>query len=116
VIEPAKTAFAVVDMQNYFMKPGFQGEVPKARAIVPAVSRLAAAAVGIALANNLGPLPMQVTNFLEDAAQGIAVYSASLSSQPNHAPFQGAATTSVVGAASDVQLTGVAAHIDHSGI
>src|SRR3981189_1186427 len=41
VIEPAKTAFVVVDMQNYFMKPGFQGEVPKARAIVPAVNRLA---------------------------------------------------------------------------
>jgi hypothetical protein len=35
VIDPAKTAFVVVDMQNYFMKPGFQGEVPKARAIVP---------------------------------------------------------------------------------
>ena len=43
VIEPAKTAFVVVDMQNYFMKPGFQGEVPKARAIVPSVNRLAAA-------------------------------------------------------------------------
>ena len=42
VIEPAKTAFVVVDMQNYFVKPGFQGEVPKARAIVPAVNRLAA--------------------------------------------------------------------------
>ena len=39
VIEPAKCAFVVVDMQNYFMKPGFQGEVPKARAIVPAVNR-----------------------------------------------------------------------------
>jgi ureidoacrylate peracid hydrolase len=43
VIEPTKTAFVVVDMQNYFMKPGFQGEVPKARAIVPSVNRLAAA-------------------------------------------------------------------------
>src|SRR5713226_8649450 len=43
VIEPAKTAFVVVDMQNYFMKPGSQGEVPKARAIVPAVNRLASA-------------------------------------------------------------------------
>jgi len=42
-IEPPKCAFVVVDMQNYFMKPGFQGEVPKARAIVPAVNRLAAA-------------------------------------------------------------------------
>src|SRR4030081_43298 len=40
VIEPTKTAFVVIDMQNYFMKPGFQGEVPKARAIVPAVNRL----------------------------------------------------------------------------
>src|SRR5215471_5622752 len=43
VMVPAKTAFVVVDMQNYFMKPGFQGEVPTARAIVPAVNRFAAA-------------------------------------------------------------------------
>jgi ureidoacrylate peracid hydrolase len=43
VIEPAKTAFAVVDMQNYFVKPGFQGEVPMARRIVPTINRLAAA-------------------------------------------------------------------------
>ncbi len=70
-------------------------------------------AVGLALANNLGPLNAQTINFLEDAAQGTAVYSASLSSQPNHAPFQGAATASVASAANDVQLTGVATHIDH---
>ena len=38
VIEPAKTAFVVIDMQNYFMKPGYQGEIPIARAIVPAVN------------------------------------------------------------------------------
>jgi ureidoacrylate peracid hydrolase len=43
VIEPAKTALVVIDMQNYFMKPGFQGEVPMARKIVPTVNRLAAA-------------------------------------------------------------------------
>ncbi len=42
-LDAAKTAFVVVDMQNYFMKPGYQGEVPTARAIVPAVNRLAAA-------------------------------------------------------------------------
>ena len=42
VMEPAKTAFVVVDMQNYFVKPGFQGEVPMARAIVPHINRLAA--------------------------------------------------------------------------
>ena len=46
-------------------------------------------AVGLALANNLGPLPGQVTNFLQDAAQGTALYSASLASQPAHKPFQG---------------------------
>jgi hypothetical protein len=72
--------------------------------------------VGVALANNLGPLNAQAINFLEDAAQGTAIYSASLSSQPNHAPFQGAATASVGGAVNDVQLTGVAAHIDHGVI
>ncbi len=42
-IEPAKTAFVVVDMQNYFMKPGYQGEIPMARAVVPTVNRLARA-------------------------------------------------------------------------
>src|SRR5215470_15296086 len=45
-IEPAKAAFVVVDMQNYFVKPGFQGEVPMARAIVPTINRLAAAMRG----------------------------------------------------------------------
>lgn len=43
VLDAAKTAFVVIDMQNYFMKPGFQGEVPMARQIVPHVNRLAAA-------------------------------------------------------------------------
>lgn len=42
-MEPAKTALIVIDMQNYFMKPGFLGEVPMARQIVPHVNRLAAA-------------------------------------------------------------------------
>lgn len=43
MMEPAKTALIVIDMQNYFMKPGFLGEVPMARQIVPNVNRLAAA-------------------------------------------------------------------------
>jgi ureidoacrylate peracid hydrolase len=42
VMDPAKTALVVVDMQNYFMKPGYQGEVPRAREIVAGVNRLAA--------------------------------------------------------------------------
>jgi ureidoacrylate peracid hydrolase len=40
VIEPAKTALLVVDMQNYFMHPDYQA-VPMAREIVPNVNRLA---------------------------------------------------------------------------
>jgi nicotinamidase-related amidase len=40
---PAKTAFLVVDMQNYFMHPDHQAAVPMAREIVPHVNRLAAA-------------------------------------------------------------------------
>ena len=43
VMNPTKTAFVVIDLQNYFMKPGFQGEVGPARMIVPAVNKLAAA-------------------------------------------------------------------------
>ncbi len=41
-IDPAKTALVVVDMQNYFVKPGYMGEVPLAREIVPAINRMAA--------------------------------------------------------------------------
>jgi probable HAF family extracellular repeat protein len=44
-------------------------------------------AVGVELANNLGPLNGQVINFLDDAAQGTAGYSASLIGQPAHQPF-----------------------------
>ena len=62
-------------------------------------------AVGVALVNNLGFLPGQVTNFLEDAAQGTAVYSASLASQPIAAPF---ATAPI-----SIQLVGAAALVDH---
>ncbi len=43
--------------------------------------------VGVALATNLGPLSGQVTNFLDDAAQGTAVYGASLVGQTPHQPF-----------------------------
>jgi hypothetical protein len=67
-------------------------------------------AVGVALANNLGPLTGQVMNFLEDVAQGTAVYSAPLSSEPI---TQGAANGSAATAAGEVQVTGVATAIDH---
>jgi hypothetical protein len=67
-------------------------------------------AVGVELASNLGSLNGQVINFLEDAAQGTATYSASLASQPTAAPFQAAASAA---SAAQVDLTGVAAHADH---
>jgi ureidoacrylate peracid hydrolase len=42
-VPPQQTAFVVVDLQNYFMAPGQQVEIPAAREIVPNVNRLAAA-------------------------------------------------------------------------
>jgi len=39
---PRKTGLLVIDMQNYFVKPGHQGEIPTAREIVPNINRLAA--------------------------------------------------------------------------
>ena len=41
-IAPRKTGLLVIDMQNYFVKPGHQGETPLAREIVPNINRLAA--------------------------------------------------------------------------
>jgi ureidoacrylate peracid hydrolase len=40
VIDPAKTAHVVVDLQNGFMSPGAPVEVPVAREIVPNVNRI----------------------------------------------------------------------------
>ena len=40
-IDASRTAFVVVDLQNYFTMPGYQGECAPARAIIPAVNRLA---------------------------------------------------------------------------
>ncbi|MGQ0656008.1 MAG: isochorismatase family protein [Betaproteobacteria bacterium] len=42
-IEPERSALVVVDMQNYFVHPSFQGEVPPAREIVAAINRAAQA-------------------------------------------------------------------------
>jgi hypothetical protein len=70
-------------------------------------------AVGVALANNLGPLPGQVINFLKDAAHGTAIYSAPLTSQPTAAAFAAAAAATAPSTTDHVQLTGVAASVDH---
>ena len=42
-LEPARTALAVVDMQTAFLKPEWPTSLASARAIVPAINRLAAA-------------------------------------------------------------------------
>jgi len=41
-IDPRRTALLVIDMQNYFVKPGHQAEVALAREIVPNINHLAA--------------------------------------------------------------------------
>jgi len=41
-LEASKTAFVVIDMQNYFLKQGYLGDVPLARDIVPAINKFAA--------------------------------------------------------------------------
>jgi len=40
-IDPAHAALVVIDMQNYFLAPGYLGEVAPARAIVPAINQAA---------------------------------------------------------------------------
>ncbi len=42
-IDPARAALLVIDMQNYFVSPDYQGEVAMAREVVPAINALAAA-------------------------------------------------------------------------
>jgi len=73
-------------------------------------------AVGTSLASNLGPLSGQATNFLEIAAQGTAIYSASLTSQPTHAPFQGSSYSPSISpdTASDVHFLGIQPNLDHA--
>jgi hypothetical protein len=70
-------------------------------------------AVGVALANNLGLLNGQAMNFLEDAVRGTAIYGASLSGQPNHPTFLGAASASTAASENSVQLAGVPGPSDH---
>jgi hypothetical protein len=104
----------VTNWKAFYTSHGIPGIVNATAAQVDLAARGAAwgDAVGVALDNNLGPLKGQAINFLEDAAQGTAVYSASLASQPSHAAFHSAAA-SAAAADTTVQLTGVAAHIDH---
>ena len=119
----ASTPTLVIAIQNYVANwkafyeangtPGFSH--PRADQIDLAARGAAwGDAVGLALANNLGPLANQVTNFLIDAAQGKAIYSASLASQLDHGTLQSTPPTAL--SSDPVHLTGVAASLDHSGL
>ncbi|MBI2320441.1 MAG: cysteine hydrolase [Betaproteobacteria bacterium] len=46
-MDPARCALLVVDMQNYYLKPGFQAEIAAARDIVPAINRAARSLRGL---------------------------------------------------------------------
>ena len=109
----------VANWESFYTSNGIPGHANASPAQIDLAARGAAwgDAVGVALANNLGPLLAEVTNFLQDAAQGTAVYSAPLTSQPNNSVSQGAtpSTSSALGDAS-VQVMGVAHHLDQAMI
>ena len=42
-LDASRTAFVIIDLQNYYTQPGYQGECVQARATFPAVNRLSEA-------------------------------------------------------------------------
>jgi hypothetical protein len=79
----------VSNWEAFYTSVGIPGNATPTAAQIDLAARGAAWGdmVGVALANNIGPLSGQVNNFLEDAAQGTAIYGASLVGQPTHQPF-----------------------------
>lgn len=65
---PERTALVVIDMQNYFVKPGYMGEVPMARQIVPGVNQLAAAL------RRLGGQVIWIKNSTNDTRESWSVF------------------------------------------
>jgi hypothetical protein len=110
----------VANWKSFYTNNGIPGILSASSEQIDLAARGAAwgDAVGTALANHLGPLNGQATNFLESAAQGTAIYSASLLSQPIHAPFQGSKVSLSIATdtASDVQLLGIQPDLDHAMI
>jgi hypothetical protein len=96
IVGAASTANLVSVMQTwvsnweaFYTAHGIPGNATPTAAQIDLAARGAAWGdmVGVALANNIGPLSGQVVNFLEDAAQGTVLYGASLVGQPIHQPF-----------------------------
>jgi hypothetical protein len=102
----------VANWKGFYTGNGVPGIVDPSADQVDLAARAAAwgDAVGLALDNNLGQLRAQTVNFLRDAAQGTAVYSASLSTSTQlvASPFQ-----DFVPPVTNVSQVGVAAQIDH---
>ncbi|MGD9713117.1 MAG: isochorismatase family protein, partial [Thermomicrobiales bacterium] len=76
VVMPQRTALLVVDMQNYFVKQGFMGEVSMAREIVPGINRLARAV------RQAGGHVVWIKNSTNDTLQSWSVYHQHLLSPP----------------------------------
>ncbi|MFN3891209.1 MAG: isochorismatase family protein [Beijerinckiaceae bacterium] len=74
----SRTALLVIDMQNYFVKPGYPGEAPCARAIVPGVNQLAAAL------RRMGGLVVWIKNSATDARENWSVLHRDLMTPENH--------------------------------
>jgi hypothetical protein len=111
----------VANWKSFYTSNGIPGILNASSEQIDLAARGAAwgDAVGAAFASHLGPLNEQATNFLENAAQGTAIYSASLLSQPIHAPFQGSKESPSIATdtASDVQLLGIQPNLlDHAMI
>ena len=81
----------VTNWKTFYSANGLPGNLHPTADQVDLAARATAwgDAVGVALVGKLGPLYGQATNFLDDAAQGIATYGASLIGQPSHHPFEG---------------------------
>ena len=102
----------VTNWKAFYTNNGIPGISNPSAAQVDLAARGAAwgDAVGTALANDLGPLGDQAINFLEAAAHGIAIYSASLTSQPQGSPSLASSVDS------NVQMIGVAPNLEHAMI
>ena len=90
----------VANWKSFYSAHGIPGISTPSAAQIDLAARGAAwgDAVGIALANNIGPLLNETMNFLNQAAQGTAVYSAPLTARPIDAA---------------VHLIGVSQHLEH---
>lgn len=72
MLHAERTALLVVDMQNYFMKPGYPGEAPMARKIVAGVNQLAAAL------RRMGGIVIWIKNSTQDARESWSVFNRDL--------------------------------------